>query len=87
MAAMKLSIPKALAVSVVAVSSAAAAAVVATAFEACQSCPPVDACYYDFQSNPDGGNPIGCYRRQLPDGAVTCTSEPCPPVPEGCPVA
>jgi hypothetical protein len=85
--AMKITIPRALAVTAIAAGSAAAAAIVATTFEACQSCPPVEACYYDFQQNPDGGTPIGCYRRQFPDGGVTCTSEQCPPVPQGCPVA
>ncbi len=84
---MKLSIPRALAVSLVAAGAAVATAAVVTSFEACTTCPPVDACYYDLQQNPDGGNPIGCYRRPLADGGFTCTSEACPPVPAGCPVA
>ena len=84
---MKLSIPRTLAVTLVAAASAGAAVAIAASMEACTSCPPVDACYYDFVQNPDGGTPIGCYRRALPDGGATCTSEACPPVPEGCPVA
>jgi hypothetical protein len=84
---MKMNIPRALAVSLVAAGAAVAAVAVAASLEACTSCPPVDACYYDLAQNPDGGAPIGCYRRPLPDGGFTCTNERCPPVPEGCPVA
>ncbi len=79
----KLTIPRSVAVTVVAAGVVAGA----VALEACNPCPPVEACYYDLQVGPDGGAPVGSYRRQLPDGAVTHTNEPCPPVPSGCPVA
>ncbi|MBL8683560.1 MAG: hypothetical protein JNK05_30600 [Myxococcales bacterium] len=84
---MKLTVPRALAVSIVAAGAAAASVAFVTSFEACTTCPPLDACYRDLVQNPDGGAPISCYRRALPDGGATCTSEPCPAVPEGCPVA
>jgi hypothetical protein len=81
---MALTIPRTLLVTAVAVG---AAALGAAALSACTPCPRADECYYDLQQNPDGGNPLGCYRRTAPDGAVTCTATMCPPVPAGCPVA
>jgi hypothetical protein len=81
----KLSIPRTLAVGAVVTACSIAAG--AVALDGCQPCPSPDACYYELRSNPDGGPPLTGYRRQLPDGGESWTSEPCPEVPAGCPVA
>jgi hypothetical protein len=79
-------IPTVLAVGVV-VTAGSVALLAGATLEGCQGCPSPDACYFEPRSNPDGGPPLAGYRRQLPDGGVTWTAEPCPEVPAGCPVA
>ncbi len=45
------------------------------------ACPDPFACFGDFRMVPDGAVAF-CYRR-----GMTCTDEPCPLPPEGCPIA
>jgi hypothetical protein len=45
------------------------------------ACPDPFACFGDFRMLPDGGTYF-CYRRPN-----SCTEEPCPLPPQGCPIA